>query len=159
MARESSLQSILRFFKSKMRVDTDAMLLSKNWGLTDEEVDSMPPTHASSFGALAPISTGFGSEMGLIEAEGTMVNAGRLLFRDQWNSDLYGPLKESWLEGKKNGTDVLIHKNRMSGAWGVSTALEEYLIKENITVSFSSLSLSPLAEISSTFRLQYFELM
>jgi hypothetical protein len=47
---------------------------------------------------------GFGSEM--------PGNFGRLLMRDARNSELYGPLQEEYLKGKKEGTDVWIHKNR-----------------------------------------------
>jgi hypothetical protein len=32
--------------------------------------------------------------------------------RDAYNSELYGPLQEEYLKGKKAGTDFWIHKNR-----------------------------------------------
>lgn len=47
---------------------------------------------------------GFGSEL-----PGTF---GRLLMRDEYNSELYGPLQHLYNEGKEKGTDVWIHKNR-----------------------------------------------
>ena len=37
---------------------------------------------------------------------------GRLLMRDQYNSQLYGPLQHMYEQGKAEGTDVWIHKNR-----------------------------------------------
>lgn len=37
---------------------------------------------------------------------------GRLLMRNEYNSELYGPLQHLYTEGKKAGTDVWIHKNR-----------------------------------------------
>ena len=32
--------------------------------------------------------------------------------RDEYNSELYGPLQGDYLYGKEAGTDVWIHKNR-----------------------------------------------
>lgn len=123
----------------------------------------MPPCHACSFGSIPRLGsnappTGFGSEMGKIDG----VDAGRLLFRDTWNADLYGDLKGAWEEGKTTGSDVWIHKSesfflsirgvstevwvrgvdRMSAMWGKGTALELYLEKEGITVRTFLLSLS-----------------
>lgn len=37
---------------------------------------------------------------------------GRLLMRGEFNSDLYGPLQNLYEEGRRDGTDVWIHKNR-----------------------------------------------
>ena len=39
-------------------------------------------------------------------------NFGRLLMRGEFNSELYGPLQSLYEEGRKEGTDVWIHKNR-----------------------------------------------
>ena len=75
---------------------------------------------------------------------------GRLLMRGEYNADLYGPLHQLYHEGKKQGTDVWIHKNRsadklsraqpcsrrfgrMSGIWGYQTALDLYLQEHGIT--------------------------
>lgn len=91
----------------------------------------MPPCHAASFGALSH-GTGFGSEIGLVDS----VPGGRLLFRDTWNAELYGGLQAMYEAGKKAGTDVWIHKNRMSGLWGVSTLLQTYLEAEGIRTLF-----------------------
>ncbi len=32
--------------------------------------------------------------------------------RDAYNSELYGPLQEEFIQGTKAGTDFWIHKNR-----------------------------------------------
>jgi hypothetical protein len=37
---------------------------------------------------------------------------GRLLVRDAYNSELYGPLQAEYLKGKQAGSDTWIHKNR-----------------------------------------------
>ena len=37
---------------------------------------------------------------------------GRLLMRGEYNSELYGPLQTLYEDGRKEGTDVWIHKNR-----------------------------------------------
>lgn len=37
---------------------------------------------------------------------------GRLLMRGEFNSELYGPLQPLYEEGRREGTDVWIHKNR-----------------------------------------------
>lgn len=88
---------------------------------------------------------------------------GRLLMRDAWNSELYGPLQFLYEEGQAAGSDVWIHKNRyathaisvcklqfgcfeefgdlrltgllcrMSGLWGGQSALDLYLQEEGIT--------------------------
>lgn len=64
---------------------------------------------------------------------GETVDAGRLLMRDSWNADLYGPLKDAWEAGQKAELpDVWMHKDRMSGFWGAKTMCEEFLEKEGI---------------------------
>jgi nicotinamidase-related amidase len=57
---------------------------------------------------------------------------------DQWNAALYPPLDAMYTEGSKLPTnpDVWIHKDRMSGLWGVKTACEEFLEKEGIKTLF-----------------------
>ena len=37
---------------------------------------------------------------------------GRLLMRGEYNSELYGPLQGLYEDGRREGTDVWIHKNR-----------------------------------------------
>lgn len=79
--------------------------------------------------------TGLGGEMGILHQEtGERVEAGRMLMRDQWNTQLCPPLDGIYEEGRKreHRPDVWIHKNRMSGLWGSSTPLEDFLEKEGI---------------------------
>ena len=54
------------------------------------------------------------------------------------NAELYGPLQVEYLSGEKAGTDVWIHKNRMSGLWGPQSSLDLYLQEEGITTLFMS---------------------
>lgn len=76
--------------------------MSSNWGLTQHELETIPPSLARGFTKGG--GNGFGSEL--------PKNFGRLLMRDEYNSELYGPLQEDYLRGKEAGTDVWIHKNR-----------------------------------------------
>lgn len=159
-----------------------------NWGLTDEEIDAMPPSTRRAFGfeaalekeakekalpALDPhgvnqapaehymankggeskledmtengkpkrIYKGLGSEIGPVKLEdGTVIEAGRLLLRDTWNAALTPELDTAYKEGLRLDTrpDVWIHKNRMSGLWGTTTPLQQFLEKEGITTLFFS---------------------
>ena len=82
------------------------------------------------------IYRGIGSGMGCIALEtGEEVDGGRLLMRDSWNADLYPPLRALYDEGKRleMKPDVWICKNRMSGLWGKTTPLQEFLEGEGIT--------------------------
>ncbi|KJA29455.1 hypothetical protein HYPSUDRAFT_521472 [Hypholoma sublateritium FD-334 SS-4] len=97
--------------------------MQKNWGLTDHELKTIPPSLVRSF--RKHNGGGFGSEL--------PGNFGRLLMRDAFNSELYGPLQEEFVQGAKAGTDFWIHKNRMSGIWGYQTALDLFLKEHGIT--------------------------
>jgi len=101
-------------------------ILWVNWGLTEHELTTIPPSLVRSF--MKNNRGGFGSHL--------PVPFGRLLMRGEFNADLYGPLHQLYLEGKKEGTDVWIHKNRMSGIWGYQTALDLYLQEHGITTLF-----------------------
>lgn len=142
-----------------------------NWGLTREDIDTMPPATLRAFGfetvphgepldgergretavddhgvnggaeeiarryLVKPpfgkdprLYRGLGSDLGPVEMDdGSRVDGGRLLMRDQWNSQLH-PL----LEKARQPEDAWIHKNRMSGLWGGETPLSKYLEKEGI---------------------------
>ncbi|KAF8560330.1 Isochorismatase hydrolase [Imleria badia] len=101
----------------------DVKILWVNWGLTRHELETIPPALIRGFTKGG--RGGFGSEL--------PNNFGRLLMRDECNSELYGPLQEEYLHGKDTGTDVWIHKNRMSGLWGYQSALDLYLQENGIT--------------------------
>ncbi|KDQ63581.1 hypothetical protein JAAARDRAFT_53778 [Jaapia argillacea MUCL 33604] len=105
-----------------------AKILWVNWGLTDHELKTIPPALVRSF--MKGGTGGFGAEL--------PNGFGRLLMRDAYNSALYGPLHDEYLKGKEEGTDVWIHKNRMSGLWGYQSALDLYLKETGITTLFFS---------------------
>lgn len=77
---------------------------------------------------------GLGSQVREIEMDdGRKIEGGRLLMRDQWNTELYPPLEEARQAGlKAQRPDVWIHKNRMSGLWGAETPLTKFLQKAGI---------------------------
>ncbi|KIX10149.1 uncharacterized protein Z518_01230 [Rhinocladiella mackenziei CBS 650.93] len=152
-----------------------------NWGLTNEEIATMPPATLRAFGfetvlagdfpSYATIDAkqaaidshgvnegcdklsntqietsgknpriykGLGTEIGHVELDdGSTVPGGRLLMRDTWNADLTPSLKRAYEEGKTaSPPDIWIHKNRMSGLWGASTACTEFLDQEGIKTLF-----------------------
>ncbi|TFK93484.1 Isochorismatase hydrolase [Polyporus arcularius HHB13444] len=101
-------------------------ILWVNWGLTEHELTTIPPSLVRGFKKGG--HGGFGAEL----AGGF----GRLLMRGEFNSDLYGPLQGLYEQGRDAGTDVWIHKNRMSGIWGGQTALDLYLQEQGISTLF-----------------------
>ena len=78
------------------------LTFNRNWGLTDHELDTIPPSLVRGFKKDG--KGGFGSEL--------PGGFGRLLMRGAFNSELYGPLQTEYEKGKDQGTDVWIHKNR-----------------------------------------------
>ncbi|KAF5313048.1 hypothetical protein D9619_003558 [Psilocybe cf. subviscida] len=98
-------------------------ILWVNWGLTEHELKTLPPALVRSFARHT--GGGFGSQL--------PGDFGRMLMRDEYNSELYGPLQAEYLKGKEAGTDFWIHKNRMSGIWGYQTALDLFLRENGIT--------------------------
>ncbi|GAW17707.1 hypothetical protein ANO14919_071730 [Xylariales sp. No.14919] len=89
------------------------------WGLTEEDINEMPPTIIKGFAAdtnfvgnkkIGPL----GSRIGTVTLEdGTEIEGGRVLMRGQWNSRFWSPLDK---EVRKN--DIHVSKNRLSGFWG-----------------------------------------
>lgn len=137
-----------------------------NWGLTQWEIDEMPPATLRAFGfSTSPdvetaaedqspkespenvvrsmpsrprsgkdprLYKGLGSAIGPVKLEdGTSIDGGRLLMRDQWNSALVDSLQDTRMP-----EDVWIHKNRMSGLWGAGTPCTEYLESQGIRTLF-----------------------
>ena len=92
---------VLRLWMS-ISTYADIVLHRRNWGLTEHELTTIPPSLVRGF--MRNGRGGFGAEL-----PGPF---GRLLMRDQFNSELYGPLQHLYTEGKEKGTDVWIHKNR-----------------------------------------------
>jgi nicotinamidase-related amidase len=137
-----------------------------NWGLTDKDMENMPPAVRRAFGFYAipadaefdgsadhaegvsvdkhgetteGVYRGLGAEMGSIEGEdGEKIEAGRLLMKDTWNAALYPPLDKMYAEGKEleHNPDVLLQKDRMSGMWGAKTDFEEFVEAEGIRTLF-----------------------
>ncbi|KAJ6621717.1 Isochorismatase hydrolase [Mycena sp. CBHHK59/15] len=103
--------------------DAGVKILWVNWGLTDHELQTIPPSLVRGF--MKSGRGGFGAEI--------PGGFGRLLIRDTNNSELYGPLQAEYLKGKDAGTDFWIHKNRMSGLWGYQSALDLFLQENGLT--------------------------
>ncbi|KAL9607124.1 MAG: hypothetical protein Q9167_007933 [Letrouitia subvulpina] len=103
-----------------------------NWGLTEQDIEEMPPTIVQGFSLDDNFDgqrriEGPGSNIGSIKLEnGTVSEGGRVLMLDQWNTATYTPLEE-----KQQSQDILIYKNRLSGFWG-GTASEEILKSRGI---------------------------
>lgn len=93
---------VSRRYRDYVELQTHCSTLYRNWGLTDHELKTIPPALVRGFQKNG--RGGFGSDL--------PGNFGRLLMRDAFNSELYGPLQEEYIKGSKAGTDVWIHKNR-----------------------------------------------
>ena len=107
------------------------------------ELAAQKKTKVETSGKDARIYKGLGSEVGKVTLEdGSTIDGGKLLMRDQWNSGLTPELDASYQEGlKASPPDVWIHKNRMSGLWGDKTLCTEFLEKEGIkTLLFSGVN-------------------
>ncbi|KAH7028820.1 isochorismatase family protein [Microdochium trichocladiopsis] len=125
------------------------------WGITDAQLQDLPPTIWRIFGWEsqdepeykvedddAPPGTtitvpekkddgGIGAPLGEVRLDnGTVVDAGRMLMLDQWNTALHPPMEQSFQQGLREADppDVRFHKQRLSGLWGDSQApLESFL--------------------------------
>ena len=96
----------------------------------------MPPTIIKGFAADINFSgtrkiKGLGSDIGPVKLEnGSVVDCGRVLMRDQWNWESYLPLKAT-----HQPQDIWMNKNRLSGFWG-GTEMEEALTSRGIRTLF-----------------------
>ncbi|KAL9109253.1 MAG: hypothetical protein Q9227_006008 [Pyrenula ochraceoflavens] len=103
-----------------------------NWGVTEEDIETMPPTILKGFrlgmnfvGDWRPEGVGF--DVGPVKlADGLIVEGGKMLMPEQWNSALYAPLEEV-----REPQDIWINKNRESGFWG-GRGVEEALSSRGI---------------------------
>ena len=96
---------------------------------------ALDPTELTENGKPKRIYKGLGSEIGPVKLDdGSTVDGGRLLMRDTWNASLPPYLDAAYKEGLglSRKPDAWIHKNRMSGLWGSSTACTEFLETEGI---------------------------
>ena len=75
-----------------------------------------------------------GRPLGTVTLEdGTTINAGTLLMRDQWNTQLHPPLDKAYQEGlQAKVPDIWFHKDRATGLWGGSTECETFLENQGI---------------------------
>jgi nicotinamidase-related amidase len=140
-----------------------------NWGLSNEDLESMIPGAMRVFGWTArcdapdyglftrpggrgqapmqcgevPDPRGLGSDLGEVQlSDGVTVNAGRALMKGTWNAELHGPLLSAFREGQgASRPDVLVHKNRNSGLWDSSCECSQYLSKAGIrTLLFAGMN-------------------
>lgn len=115
----------------------EILIVWLNWSLTEQDIEEMPPTIIKGFAADVNFDGerkvgGLGSEVGSVKlADGSVVNEGRVLMRDQWNAPLYSPLEE-----QRRPQDLWIHKDRLSGFWG-GTAIEEALNSRGVRTLLS----------------------
>ncbi|KAI0813341.1 Isochorismatase-like protein [Xylaria sp. FL0064] len=102
------------------------------WGLTTEDIDDMPPTIVKGFAADTNFVDGkkigpLGSDIGPVELEdGSTIDGGLVLVKDQWNSALWHQLLDA-----TEKDDIHVYKNRLSGFWG-GTGVEDVLTSRGI---------------------------
>ena len=91
-----------------------------SWGLTQEDIDGMPPTIVKGFAADFNFkgsrkTRGLGTDIGKLKLEdGTEIEGGKVRVHEQWNLEFYGPLKEK----ADSSCDMFASKNRLSEFWG-----------------------------------------
>jgi nicotinamidase-related amidase len=109
------------------------------WGLEDGDLEDMPPAIVRGFrlGRNFDETNKIG-ELGKVIRQvtledGTVIDAGRALMRDQWNTQFYHLLAKT---AQKD--DIQHYKNRLSGYWG-GTGIEARLKDRGIkTLLFAS---------------------
>ncbi|KAF1733613.1 hypothetical protein CRV24_007518 [Beauveria bassiana] len=114
-----------------------------DYGPGDRDGDPDDPANFLKCGERPNLTKLPGTELGKILLEdGSIVNAGRAMMRDTWNTALHGPLAEAYEAGKKTARpDVWIHKNRNSGLWNDKPDFAEYLEKGKVcTLLFSGVN-------------------
>ena len=118
------------------------------WGLTESDLEEMSPTmlrifkfddNGSSLEVPAPgaeakereqyTDGGMGAQLGeLTLRDGRQVDMGRMMMRDQWNTELHKPLREAYEASLETALpDVRLYKNRVSGVSDTSSSLVDYL--------------------------------
>lgn len=105
------------------------------WGLTDKDLKSMDPSSFRMF-ALGPDGTSLekptlGQDLGQITLEnGTTVDAGRMLYKGTWNTELWPPLQKEFEESQYlKKPDVRFHKIRLSAFFAGKSDLRDWLRK------------------------------
>lgn len=108
-----------------------------NWGLTDYDLLTLPPAFKFAFSSGADTADKtFGSDMGPVNDSGATVQQGRMLMRGAWNAEPFGILGTMKDEGLAAKTDMVFHKNRLSGLWGAQTPFGTWLQENEITTIF-----------------------
>jgi nicotinamidase-related amidase len=116
------------------------------WGISDEGLRTVPPMFYRNFGFTFDAEAGnslqewrltnggIGKSVGRVTLEdGTLIEGGRLLMKDQWNTELHGDLAKAYNEGiRLTPADVRFHKETHSGFWGGNTDFAQYLKREGL---------------------------
>jgi len=101
----------------------DIPVIWLNWGLTKDDLATMPPALLAAFGRKKDPPAGLGDDLGEVSLGNKITfPAGRVLMRDSWNAELF----QSLLQTVDDNMDVFVHKNRLSGFWG-GTEMEREL--------------------------------
>ncbi|KAL8934361.1 MAG: hypothetical protein Q9216_005948 [Gyalolechia sp. 2 TL-2023] len=130
-------------------------ILWLTWGIREEGLRSVPPMFFRNFGLTfqpesnnsaestssspeqkwRPQKGGIGKPVGKVTLEdGTSIDGGRLLMKDQWNTGLHGGLVSAFEQGMKlTPADARFHKETHSGFWGGNTEFAEYIHREGLT--------------------------
>lgn len=128
-------------------------ILWLTWGISEEGLRSVPPMFFRNFGLTfqpesnnsaestssleqkwRPQKGGIGKSVGKVTLEdGTSIDGGRLLMKDQWNTGLHGGLASAFEEGMKlTPADARFHKETHSGFWGGNTEFAKHLQREGL---------------------------
>ncbi|KAJ4397352.1 hypothetical protein N0V93_001577 [Gnomoniopsis smithogilvyi] len=109
-----------------------------NWGLTNYDLLTIPPAFKSGFSTNGSdiADQSFGSDMGVLQQNGSTIQVGEKLMRGAWNAEPWGVLGTMKDEGLAAGTDLLFNKNRLSGLWGAQTPFGTWLEENEITTIF-----------------------
>jgi nicotinamidase-related amidase len=107
-------------------------MLWLTWGISDEGLRRVPPLFYCNFalsfehpgtreqGWRFTDNGGIGRSIGPVTlSNGTTINGGKLLMKDQWNTALHGDLSTTFTQGSQlTPPDVRFHKETHSGFWG-----------------------------------------
>ena len=85
------------------------------WGIDNFDLVTMPPSFLESFSDDGTMATSFCTDMGSFkDGNGTVIEMGKKLCRDAWNSQPYGPLNTAMVKGMEDGTDLYFNKSEWS---------------------------------------------
>ena len=87
-------------------------VLWTNWGLDNFDLVTIPPSFIDGFSDDDTNAASFGSDMGTITDNGTVIQVGRKLIRGSWNAQPWGALYPAMVEGMANGTDFYFNKSK-----------------------------------------------